>query len=103
MEPRDTSWLRKDLWSGNIGTEAKNGEVYIFDASAYYAHNEMEIAIWRAKKNTVVGSGIYLSTYLTQMGKSEPIEQFEDRHKIYSACTALHAAACHNESSFREE
>jgi fructosamine-3-kinase len=92
-----------DLWGGNIGTDSKTGDVYIFDASAYYAHHEMEIAIWRPHPLSVVGSGIYVKEYLAQMGISEPAEQFEDRQKLYSACTALHAAACHNGDWFREE
>ena len=92
-----------DLWDGNIGTSSTTGEIYIFDASSYYAHNEMEIAIWRAHPMIVVGSGVYLETYLTEMGISEPVDQFEDRHKLYSACTALHAAACHDRPAAREE
>ncbi|KAG8405966.1 hypothetical protein J3459_019432 [Metarhizium acridum] len=92
-----------DLWDGNIGTDFKTGEVYIFDAISYYPHNEMEIAIWRSPPDSVVGSGVYLKTYLAQMGISEPAEQFEDRHMLYSACAALHAAACHDRSSAREE
>jgi fructosamine-3-kinase len=100
MEPQtDLS----DLWGGNIGTDFKTGEIYIFDASSYYAHHEMEIAIWRPIPNHVVGSGVYVKEYLAQMGISDPSEQFEDRQKLYSACTALHAAACHNRDSFRKE
>jgi protein-ribulosamine 3-kinase len=91
-----------DLWDGNIGTDSKTREIYIFDASAYYAHSEMEIAIWRARPNNLVGSGIYLNTYLARMGTSEPTEQFKDRHRVYSADTVLHVAACHNDSNFRE-
>ncbi|KAF2118073.1 Fructosamine kinase-domain-containing protein [Lophiotrema nucula] len=88
---------------GNIGTDPATGQIYIFDASSYYKHNEMEIAIWRPLPDSVVGSGVYVKTYLAQMGISEPRDQFEDRHRLYSACTALHAAACHNRFSAREE
>ncbi|KAJ4301290.1 hypothetical protein N0V90_003381 [Kalmusia sp. IMI 367209] len=92
-----------DLWDGNIGTDSKSGQVYVFDASSYYAHHELEIAIWRSRPNTIVGSGVYLKVYLAQMGISEPADQFDDRHMLYSACTALHAAACHDMSTFRNE
>ncbi|KAL8646539.1 MAG: hypothetical protein Q9226_006815, partial [Calogaya cf. arnoldii] len=92
-----------DLWDGNIGTDPKTGEIHVFDASCYYAHHEMEIAIWRPLPESVVGSGVYVKTYLAQMGISEPRDQFEDRHKLYSACAALHAAACHDRSSARQE
>lgn len=36
-----------DLWAGNIGTDPKMGKIYIFDTSSYYAHREMEVAMWR--------------------------------------------------------
>ncbi|KAK3985470.1 Fructosamine kinase-domain-containing protein [Cladorrhinum sp. PSN332] len=97
------SLIHGDLWIGNIGTDCKTGEIYIFDASSYYAHHEMEIAIWRPLPNNLLGSGVYVKEYLAQMGASEPAEQFEDRQKLYSACTALHAAACHDGEHFREE
>ncbi|KAH6632839.1 Fructosamine kinase-domain-containing protein [Chaetomium tenue] len=97
------SLIHGDLWGGKIGTDSKTGKIYIFDASSYYAHHEMEIAIWRPHPASVVGSGVYVKEYLAQMGISEPAEQFEDRQKLYSACTALHAAACHNGDWFREE
>jgi protein-ribulosamine 3-kinase len=37
--------IHGDLWESNIGTDARNGNIYIFDAAAYYAHNEMEIGM----------------------------------------------------------
>ena len=94
---------QSDLWDGNIGTDPETGQIYIFDASSYYAHHEMEVAIWRSRPNSNISSGVYLETYLAQMGISEPMEGFEDRHRLYSACTALHAAACHDRLSAREE
>ncbi|KAH4029372.1 protein-ribulosamine 3-kinase [Parastagonospora nodorum] len=97
------SLIHGDLWGGNVGTDARTGEVYIFDASSYYAHHEMEVAIWRYVPNTFIGTGVYLEEYIAQMGFSEPKVQFDDRHRLYSACTALHAAACHNRSEFRTE
>lgn len=63
----------------------------------------MEIAIWRPLPLSVVGSGAYVDENLAQMGASQPAEQFYDRQKLYSACTAMHAAACHNGDWFREE
>ena len=35
------------LWVGNIGTELNTGNIFVFDACSYYAHNEMEIGMWR--------------------------------------------------------
>lgn len=95
--------IHGDIWDGNIGTDFESGEIYVFDASAHYAHNEMEIAMWRGKHNKVVSSKFYLNNYLSRMGISEPIEQFEDRYRIYSVYHTLHESACHHGSSFREE
>ncbi|CZT08661.1 uncharacterized protein RAG0_13675 [Rhynchosporium agropyri] len=97
------SLIHGDLWEGNIGTDPKTGEIYIFDASSYYAHHEMELGMWRPLPNLVIGREIYMKEYLSQMGVSEPAEHFEDRHRLYSACTSIHAAACHNRDSNREE
>ena len=92
--------IHGDLWDGNIGTDFETGEIYVFDA---YAHNEMEIAMWRGKFNKVLSSKVYLNSYLSRMGISEPAEQFDDRYRIYSCYMTLHESACHNGSSFREE
>ncbi|KAL8643914.1 MAG: hypothetical protein Q9226_008042 [Calogaya cf. arnoldii] len=95
--------IHGDLWDGDIGTDSQTGEIYIFDASAHYAHYEMEIAMWRGKFNKVVNSEIYLNNYLSRMGVSEPKEQFDDRSRIYSVYHTLHESACHKGSSFRQE
>lgn len=95
--------IHGDLWDGNVGTSLENGELYFFDASVYYAHNEMEIAMWRARFCKTLSAKAYLNSYLSRMGISEPVEQFEDRNRIYSCYMTLHESACHNGSSFREE
>lgn len=95
--------IHGDLWDGNVGTDRENGEIYVFDASAYYAHNEMEIAMWRGKCNKVLGLKVYLNAYVSEMDKSKPAELFDDRYRIYSCYMTLHESACHNGSSFREE
>ncbi|KAL8833637.1 MAG: hypothetical protein Q9170_004158 [Blastenia crenularia] len=97
------SLIHGDLWDGNIGTDFETGEIYVFDASVHYAHNEMEIAMWRGKFNKVISSKAYMNNYLSRMGISEPAEQFDDRNRIYSVYHTLHESACHNGSSFREE
>jgi protein-ribulosamine 3-kinase len=96
-------WIHGDLWDGNIGTDFESGEIYVFDASVYYAHNEMEIAMWRGEFNKIVAAKVYLNSYLSRMGISEPAEQFDDRNRIYSCYMLLHESACHNGSSFREK
>ncbi len=39
MEP---CLVQGDLWEGNTGISNKTGEIMLFDAGSYYAHNEME-------------------------------------------------------------
>lgn len=82
--------IHGDLWDGNVGTDFETGELYAFDASVYYAHYEMEIAMWRAKFVKTLGAKVYMNTYLSRMGVSEPAEGFDDRHRIYSVYMTLH-------------
>jgi len=95
--------IHGDLWDGNIGIDFETGDIYCFDASVYYAHSEMEVAMWRAKFCKILTSKVYLNAYLSRMGISEPAEQFDDRNRIYSVYMTLHESACHEGSSFREE
>ncbi|KAI4658286.1 uncharacterized protein J4E79_007268 [Alternaria viburni] len=95
--------IHGDLWDGNIGTDTTTGEIYAFDACAYYAHHEMEIAIWRGDPSTVLGRQEYTDAYVGIMGKSEPVEGFEDRGRLYCAYMNLHASACHGGDRFREK
>ena len=63
--------IHADLWEGNTGTSYETGDIILFDAGSYYAHNEMEIADWRCPYNKV-NSKIYTKTYLRHFGMSEP-------------------------------
>ena len=95
--------IHGDLWEGNTGISFETGEIYAFDASVHYCHNEMEIGMWRMCSQGF-GSKTYLNAYLSRMGISEPAEQFDDRNRIYSACITLFASACHNgANNYREE
>ncbi|KAK8197608.1 Fructosamine kinase-domain-containing protein [Phyllosticta capitalensis] len=80
--------IHANLWEGNTGTSIETGEVYIFDASAYYGHNEMEIADWRCDYNKI-HRPVYTETYLQEcFGKpslsSEPADHWDDRNRMYS-------------------
>jgi len=74
--------IHGDLWEGNIGTCLETGNVYIFDSGAYYAHNEMEIGMWRCERHQI-NSKDFLREYLKNAGVSEPADQFDDRNRIY--------------------
>ena len=75
--------IHADLWEGNTGTSYETGDIILFDAGSYYAHNEMEIADWRCPYNKV-NSKIYTKTYLRHFGMSEPAEEWDDRNRLYS-------------------
>ena len=77
------SLIHADLWDVNTGTSYDTGDVYIFDAGSYYAHNEMEVAMWRCPYNKI-SSKIYTKTYFRLYGMSDPAEEWEDRNRMYS-------------------
>jgi len=54
------SLIHGDLWDGNIGTDYESGNVYIFDAGACCARNEMELGMWRCGRHRFVNNEVYL-------------------------------------------
>lgn len=95
--------IHSNLWDGNIGLRLENGETCAYDSCVHYAHNEMEIAMWRTRSCKVLKNKAHVNAYLSRMGISEPIHQFEDRNRLYACCFALHASACNGGSYYREE
>ncbi|KAI0967868.1 Fructosamine kinase-domain-containing protein [Xylaria arbuscula] len=77
------SLIHADLWEGNTGTAFENGNVYIFDSAAFYAHNEMEVGDWRCHYNKIHNKA-YTKSYLQHHPPSEPREEWEDRNRLYS-------------------
>jgi fructosamine-3-kinase len=75
--------IHADLWEGNTGTSCETGDIYLFDAGSYYAHNEMEVADWRCPYNKI-NSKVYTRTYLRLYGMSEPTDEWDDRNRMYS-------------------
>lgn len=76
------SLIHGDMWEENASTNLTIGATVIYDPTACYAHHEFEVGMWRGE---VYRFGpTYLRQYLMYNPPSEPIEQFEDRHRIYS-------------------
>lgn len=71
-----------DLWEENTGTDLITGAPVAFDAAAMYAHNEYEIGMWR--REVVRFGRPYISKYLEMYPASEPVEQWDDRNRLYS-------------------
>lgn len=84
--------IHGDLWDGNLGVESETGDPWIFDCAAYYAHNEMELGIWRAERHQMRAKA-YRREYLRNCEPSEPEEEWDDRNRLYSAKTNfMHSA-----------
>ena len=75
--------IHADLWEGNMGTSIEDGEIRIFDAAAFYAHNEMELGHWRCHYNRTHDK-VYRETYLRFYPPSEPVKEWDDRNRLYS-------------------
>ena len=53
------SLIHGDCWEGNVGTVLEDGDVILYDAGSYYAHNEMELGIWRCQWGQFFREQIY--------------------------------------------
>ena len=89
------SVIHGDLWSGNVGTIADTGEIIFFDAGSYYAHNEMESAFWRCKTSQHLQAKVYITNYQKKFKPAEPVEEWEDRSRLYSLKYHLNYSAGH--------
>ncbi|KAI1128605.1 Fructosamine kinase-domain-containing protein [Nemania abortiva] len=82
-EPIKPSLIHGDLWDGNMSV-LKSGDPVFYDAGCYYAHNEMEIGMWR----TIIGEHLrhpkYKEAYLKEYSPAEPAAEWDDRNRLYS-------------------
>lgn len=76
------SLIHADLWEGNTGT-SQEGNVYVFDSGAFYAHHEMEIGNWRCNYNQINKDDIYTIAYDQYNERSDPKEEWDDRNRMY--------------------
>jgi hypothetical protein len=82
------SLIHGDLWEGNIGTDFTTGDLYIFDCCSYYAHNEMELGIWRTEHHRMKAKA-YRKEYLRNFPPSDPVDEWDDRNRLYCTKTKL--------------
>ena len=94
--------LHGDLWDGNIGTDRKTGQPYIFDASSFYGHNELELGMWRDSHLNSMSWDVYGKEYLRIVGVSEPAYQFDDRNRIYHVKFLMWHSAHHPHDAARQ-
>jgi protein-ribulosamine 3-kinase len=74
-----------DLWSGNasfgtIGNHEGEPQDVVFDSSACYAHSEFELGIMKMFGGF---NGSFLKEYHELCPKTEPVDEYEDRVKLY--------------------
>ncbi|KAK8034517.1 hypothetical protein PG993_009512 [Apiospora rasikravindrae] len=91
-----------DLWERNVGIDMETGETIIFDPGCTYAHNEMEFGTWRCSWAYHFNSPVYLRMYQRFIEPSEPVEEFDDRNRLYSIHPYLTDSAGHPDSQSRQ-
>ena len=82
--PRLVASVRAELLLGNVGTTLETGDVILYDAGSYYAHNEMELGIWRCQWGQYFRAQIYSRSYLRNYEAAEPAQEWDDRNRLYS-------------------
>ena len=65
---------------GNFGTLLEAGDVVLYDAESYYAHNEMEHGIWRCQWGQIFQAEVYSRSYMENYEAAEPIQEWDDRN-----------------------
>ncbi|KAI8458346.1 Fructosamine/Ketosamine-3-kinase [Phakopsora pachyrhizi] len=79
FEPRPSPVIiHGDLWSGNVSLDEETGQVFIYDPSSYYGHNEVELGIMMMFGGR---SEIFFNEYHKRLPKSQP--HHEQRIKLY--------------------
>ena len=96
------SIIHGDLWEGNVGTNKETGDIILFDAGSYYAHNEMDLGSWRYEVSSHFRSDVYTSHYLRNYPAAEPVDEFDDRNRLYSIKGAMNYSAGHPGSILRK-
>ncbi|KAL9638851.1 MAG: hypothetical protein Q9164_001287 [Protoblastenia rupestris] len=75
------SLIHGDCWEGTL---LATNDVILYDAGSYYAHNEMELGIWRCQWGKFFRAQVYFKSYLRNYEAAEPKEEWEDRNRLYS-------------------
>ncbi|KAF2754716.1 hypothetical protein EJ05DRAFT_130934 [Pseudovirgaria hyperparasitica] len=83
--------IHGDLWHENTAVERGSGRTMIFDAASFWGHNEYELGYWLPEHNKF---GVdYFEAYHELVPRSEPVEDYDDRIRLYALRFNLHAAA----------
>ena len=94
--------IHGNLKEENCGTSLETGDIQIYDACSYYAHSEMDVAMWRSER-VRFRSKTYTRQYLRNVGISEPADEFDDRIRLYSIKHTINHSVHNKGSYFREK
>ncbi|KAL8768000.1 MAG: hypothetical protein Q9209_005671 [Squamulea sp. 1 TL-2023] len=94
--------IHGNVWERNIGIDMETGETVLFDAGGTYAHNEMEFGTWRCTWASYFSSPIYLRLYQRHIEPSDPVDEWDDRNRLYSIHPYLNDSAGHPGSFSRQ-
>ena len=90
-----------DLWDGNVAVHVGTGQAYIYDSSAFWAHNEYEMNMWRGERFKMRRA--FVKEYFSHFPISSPVEDWDDRNLLYSLRADLHDSILFpSTTSFRE-
>ena len=97
----DPVLIHGDLWEQNVGIDMETGENILFDPGSTYAHNEMEFGTWRCSWAFHFNSPTYMRIYQRHVEPSEPVDEWDDRNRLYSLHPYLNDSAGHPGSASR--
>ncbi|KAM7183204.1 Ketosamine-3-kinase [Rhypophila sp. PSN 637] len=84
--------IHGDLWYGNASVvEGTDDKAIVYDPAAFYGHNEYELGNWRPERNRFTKE--FFDAYHAHVPKSNPVDDYDDRLKIYEMGFNLNAAA----------
>lgn len=101
-KPIEPCIIHGDLWEPNMGVNLATGELMMYDVGSYYAHNEMDLGQWRADFCDHLRSSVYIRQYLRCYPAAEPVDEFDDRNRLYSLKGTMNYSAGHPESICRQ-
>lgn len=87
--------IHGDLWEGNVAIDTETGRVIAFDPGCVYAHNEAEFGGWRCGWATWFRDPVYIKFYWREIGRSEPVGEWDDRNRLYAVRAMLCESAGH--------
>ncbi|KAL2069214.1 hypothetical protein VTL71DRAFT_15552 [Oculimacula yallundae] len=90
-----------DVWYGNLATNASTGEPIIFDPATIWAHNELDVANMTVPRFRLGRE--WTREYHKHFPISSPIEDYEDRLRLYTIHGGLCASSLYaNTTKYRE-